>query len=147
MNIFVNLTSRLRDKWHIFCTYKFAYLKKSPCLFLIYSSSDLSKSSEENFKLSVIYLSTFFLFQCINIPLKTPADYSFHLFYEQNQLTYYWTRIIKVYFRHFFIVKICSILNRKILFWFSEIFYCRCVRNQVFLNALTGFIPITIIFF
>ena len=60
--------------------------KPSQCSILIYSSSDLSESVEENFNSSVIYVINFFRLQCISTLLKSLTDNIFYILSEQNQL-------------------------------------------------------------
>ena len=99
--------SPVSDKWSIFFALKSFCMHKKDNI-LIYSSSDSSKSL---FKSSVTCLITFeCICEYIYILLKTFAENSFHLFLEQSE----------------------NLQPRlpKILFWFSEMFDCRWVRDQ-----------------
>ena len=105
---------------------------------------------KKSLKSSLVYLIAFlfsFFFQCIYIILKTLADNTYHLYWEENPSWLLLNKYDQSRHRNFFIVKIFSFIAITFYFRFQRFFIVDSFDMKFFLNIRTDFILNSIVFF
>ena len=102
-------------------------------LILTYSSPN-SSDSEQFHKLSLICLITWFPFSTYCILLKVFVDNSFHLFEEQSLSWLLESSMVRVHFRNFLNIKICTFITIRLDRFAIKFFYSISddfIRNSI----------------